>query len=211
MDTKIKNVIARTEWLGHDTFKLCDDIVIYTDPYKLKGELTKADLILITHDHFDHLSLEDIEKIKKDDTAVVGPPDCRDKYPDIIPINIGEKKEVKGIEIEAVPAYNIDKDFHPKGNKWVGYIFTMIGVRIYLAGDTDLIPEMEDIKCDIALLPVSGTYVMTADEAVIAALKIKPELAVPMHYGTVVGSASDALNFKSALEGKIEVHIFEQI
>ncbi len=209
MEEKIKNVISKMEWLGHDTFKIGDDTVIYTDPYQLEGELEKADLILVTHDHFDHLSLGDIEKIKKDDTAIVGPPDCSEKYPDIIPISVGEEKTIKGIMIKAVPAYNIDKDFHPKGSKWLGYIFTVDDVRIYLAGDTDNIPEMVDFKCDIALLPVSGTYVMTAAEAVDAAFNINPKVVVPMHYGAIVGSKSDAVKFKEALEGKIEVFIFE--
>ena len=209
MEDKIKNVLSKMEWLGHDTFKITDDIVIYTDPYQLEGELQKADLILITHDHSDHLSLDDIEKIKKDDTAIVGPPDCGAKCTGLISINVGEEKEVKGIKIKAVPSYNIDKNFHPKEKNWVGYIFTIDDVRLYHAGDTDNIPEMEDFTVDIALLPVSGTYVMNASEAIDAASKINPKLAIPMHYGAIVGSKSDAEKFKKALEGKIEVHIFE--
>jgi L-ascorbate metabolism protein UlaG (beta-lactamase superfamily) len=209
MEEKIRNILSKMEWFGHDTFKITDDIVIYTDPYQLEGELNEADLILLTHSHYDHLSEEDIEKVCKEDTAIVGPPDCREKCPDLIQIRVGEKKTVKGVKIEAVPSYNIGKDFHPKSKGWVGYIFTVDEVRIYLAGDTDNIPEMEGFNVDIALLPVSGTYVMTAEEAIDAALKINPKVAIPMHYGAIVGSKSDAEKFKEALEGKIEVHIFE--
>ncbi len=211
MEDRTKQMLSKMEWLGHDTFKITNDIVIYTDPYQLKGGLEAADLILITHDHFDHLSIEDIEKIKKDDTVIVAPSDCEGKCPEIIAMDIGDTKEVKGIKIEVVPAYNLNKDFHPRENNWVGYIFTIDGVIIYLAGDTDNIPEMEDVECDIALLPVSGTYVMTAAEAVDAALKINPQVAIPMHYGAIVGSFADASKFKKDLEGKIEVHIFEQV
>jgi L-ascorbate metabolism protein UlaG (beta-lactamase superfamily) len=122
----------------------------------------------------------------------------------------GERITVEGIEIEAVPSYNTNKKFHPKANSWVGYIFTVRGQRIYLAGDTDYIPEMKTFRADIALLPVSGTYVMTADEAVKAALDIKPKVAIPMHYDSIVGSKDDAKKFADALKGKIEVMILKE-
>lgn len=208
LEDKVKNVLSKMEWFGHDAFKLSDDVIIYIDPFRLEGELEKADIILITHPHSDHLSPDDIEKIKKDGTIIIGTPDCSEKCPDINPINLGEKKEIKGIKIETVPAYNINKKYHPKEKNWVGYIITVDDVRIYHAGDTDNIPEMEDIKCDIVLLPVSGTYVMTAEEAVLAAIKINPIIAIPMHYGVVIGSKADALKFKELLKGKIEVIIF---
>lgn len=209
MDNKIKNMLNKMEWLGHDTFRFKDDVVIYIDPYELGDSPEKADLILITHDHYDHLSEEDIKKVSKDDTEIVGPPDCREKCRNLTEIEIGQKKNVKGIKIEAVPAYNIDKNFHPQENRWVGYIISIDDVRIYHAGDTDLIDEMESVDCDIALLPVSGTYVMDADEAVKAAKTIDPEIAVPMHYGAIVGDKNDAEKFKEALKGQVEVHIFE--
>ncbi|MCX5757844.1 MAG: MBL fold metallo-hydrolase, partial [Candidatus Hydrogenedentes bacterium] len=119
-------------------------------------------------------------------------------------IAAGERLTVEGIGIEAVPAYNTNKEFHPKKNGWIGYIVTMNDVRIYHAGDTDHIPEMKSIKADIALLPVSGTYVMTAEEAARAALDINPRIAIPMHYGTIVGQADDAVRFRDLLQGKIE-------
>jgi len=123
----------------------------------------------------------------------------------------GDVLDLANIRIEAVPAYNTDKDFHPRKNGWLGFIVDIQGVRIYHAGDTDFIPEMKGLKPDIALLPVSGTYVMTAEQAVKAALAIQPKLAIPMHYGAIVGDVQDAVDFKKALEGKIEVRILEKV
>jgi L-ascorbate metabolism protein UlaG (beta-lactamase superfamily) len=117
---------------------------------------------------------------------------------------------VDDITVEAVPSYNTDKAFHPKTNNWLGFIVDVEGVRVYHAGDTDVIPEMKDFTADIAFIPVSGTYVMTAEQAVKAALAINPELAIPMHYGAIVGDEQDAAHFKKALEGKIQVLILEK-
>lgn len=194
-------------WLGHDTFRIEAEKVIYTDPFQIaKGK--RADLILITHEHRDHCSPEDIDKVAGPDTIIVGPPDCSEKVGDRLrPIRAGEAIDLIGIKVEAVPAYNTNKQFHTKDRGWIGYIFTAGGKRIYLAGDTDRIPEMKQFRADIALLPVSGTYVMTADEAAGAALDIKPEVAIPMHYGSIVGSADDAERFAEALKGKISVEI----
>jgi L-ascorbate metabolism protein UlaG (beta-lactamase superfamily) len=198
-------------WLGHDAFRIEGEAVVYTDPFKLEGGKT-ADVVLVTHEHFDHCSPEDIEKIQGPETVIVATPDCAGKLSgDVRTVRPGDRLEVKGVKIEAVPSYNINKKFHPKENGWVGYIFTMGGRSIYLAGDTDRIPEMKGFKCDVALLPVSGTYVMTAEEAVEAAMDIKPKVAVPMHYGAgVVGTLDDAKRFKKALEGKLDVVILEQ-
>jgi L-ascorbate metabolism protein UlaG (beta-lactamase superfamily) len=122
----------------------------------------------------------------------------------------GDRIEISGVPIDVVPSYNRDKKFHPKDKGWVGYIFTLLGKRIYLAGDTDYIPEMKDFRADVALLPVSGTYVMTAEEAVQAALDINPEVAIPMHYGSIVGSEEDAQRFAEALRGRISVTILKR-
>jgi L-ascorbate metabolism protein UlaG (beta-lactamase superfamily) len=204
--TMIKNI----HWLGHDTFKVVGEKVIYTDPFKIKKKDT-ADIVLITHEHFDHCSPEDVKKIQGPNTVIVATSDCAQKLSGKIKVvKPGDKMNVEGIEIEAVPAYNTNKQFHTKDKGWVGYIFTVQGQRIYIAGDTDYIPEMKNFKVDIALLPVSGTYVMTADEAVKAALDIKPKVAIPMHYGSIVGSEKDAKKFADSLREKIEVVILKE-
>ena len=204
------SIVKDIHWLGHDTFKVVGEKLIYTDPFKIKKKDT-ADIILITHEHFDHCSPDDVKVIQGQNTVVVATTDCAKKLSGKVKIvKPDERITVEGIEIEAVPSYNTNKKFHPKANNWVGYIFTVKGQRIYLAGDTDYIPEMKTFKADIALLPVSGTYVMTADEAVNAALDIKPKIAIPMHYDSIVGSKDDARKFADALKGKIGVMILEE-
>jgi L-ascorbate metabolism protein UlaG (beta-lactamase superfamily) len=204
-------MIENIHWLGHDTFKITGEKIIYTDPFRIKKKDT-ADIILITHEHHDHCSPEDVKKIQGTDTVIIATQDCAVKLSgNIKKIKPGDKLSVSGIDIEAVPAYNTNKQFHTKDKNWVGYIFTVKGQRIYIAGDTDYIPEMKTFSTiDIALLPVSGTYVMTAVEAVKAALDIKPKIAIPMHYGAIVGSEDDAKKFAEGLKGKIGVKILKE-
>ncbi|MCB2184616.1 MAG: MBL fold metallo-hydrolase [Desulfobulbaceae bacterium] len=205
----LDTILANLEWLGHDSFCLhAAGKVIYFDPFQVSGNLDPADIILISHDHFDHCSPEDVTKIQQDSTTIVTEPESAKKLTGTVKsLQPGDSITVDNIKIEAVPAYNTNKKFHPQSNNWIGFIVTIEGVRIYHAGDTDHIPEMKNFDTDIALLPVSGTYVMTAEEAATAALDIKPQVAIPMHFGAIVGEKSDAEHFSEKLEGKIKVII----
>jgi L-ascorbate metabolism protein UlaG (beta-lactamase superfamily) len=197
---------VRIEWLGHDSFRITAEKTIYIDPYQIAGG-RPADIILISHDHFDHLSIDDIRKILQPETVIVASENCSPQLREVKARRVelvkpGSKITVSGVGVEAVPAYNVNKFrepglvFHPRSYGGVGFIITVSGVSIYHAGDTDFIDEMRNIKVDVALLPVSGTYVMTAEEAAKAADAIKPAVAIPMHYGAIVGSLKDAQEFK---------------
>ncbi len=200
----------KIKWLGHDGFRLESGKTVYIDPYEV-SDGPAADIILVTHEHFDHCSPDDIEKLKGPDTVIVTEKDSAKKIGgDARIVKPGDSLEVAGIRIEAVPAYNVDKHFHPKEKGWLGFVVELEGVRVYHAGDTDFITEMKDLDVDIALLPVSGTYVMTAAEAVEAARAIKPKIAIPMHYGAIVGDAGDAEVFKSELENEMDVIVLEK-
>ena len=206
----VQDMAKKIVWLGHDAFRIDAAKTIYFDPYEISAG-PKADLILISHEHFDHCSPEDVAKIQHSGTVIVTEKDSAKKLSgDVRVIKPGESITVDEVKIEAVPSYNTDKDFHPKKNAWVGFIVDIEGVKIYHAGDSDFIPEMSDFDVDIALIPVSGTYVMTSDQAVKAALAINPKLAIPMHYGAIVGDERDAVNFKKALEGKVDVLILKK-
>ena len=209
-----KDFLKNVHWLGHDTFKIKAAGIIYTDPFRIKDKdaADKADIILITHEHSDHCSGEDVKKIQKADTVIVTTPSCAPKLSgNVKVVRSGDSMEVAGVKIEAVPAYNVDKKFHSKDYDGVGYVVTVKGVRLYLAGDTDHIPEMKALKnINIAFLPVSGTYVMTAEEAVKAAIDIKPDVVVPMHYGAIIGTRMNAEVFAEKLRGKIEVVIMKE-
>jgi L-ascorbate metabolism protein UlaG (beta-lactamase superfamily) len=207
------NVLDRIKWLGHDGFEIATDaLTLMIDPFQVEGD-RQADIILVTHPHYDHCSVDDIARLRKPSTVIVTEPESAEKLSaanlagDIRVVKPGDRLTVSGVPIEAVAAYNVDKHFHPKEKNWLGFIVTMDGVRVYHAGDTDMIPEMNGLRADIALLPVSGTYVMTADEAVAAAKRIKPRTAIPMHYDSIVGTASDALAFKTALAGTCDIVI----
>ena len=209
-----QEVLANIHWLGHDSFKIVDDKIIYIDPWKLK-RADPANLILVTHDHGDHLSPADIKKIRTKDTVVVTIAAGAKKLSGPVrTVKPGDRLTVQGIEIEAVPAYNVSKfrapgqPFHPRQQGHVGFIVTVDGVRIYHTGDTDVIPEMEGLDVDIMLVPVSGTYVMTAEEGAEAARIVQPKIAVPMHYGAIVGSDQDARRFKKLCQ--VPVHILKR-
>jgi len=192
------------ERICHSAFKFKNkSFVVYIDPYEIKQGSEIADVIIITHDHFDHCSPNDVAKIKGTKTIIVTVKSAASKLSGTIRTVIpGDKINANGIDIEAVAAYNVGKKFHPHENKWIGVIIKIGDVRIYHAGDTDLIPEMDKINCDVALLPVSGTYVMNPDEAIKAASKIKANVFVPMHYGKIVGTKEDAKKFCNGIEKK---------
>ena len=193
------------KWTGHDGFQISNsDKILYIDPFKLAkqyNDLHNANLILITHNHFDHLSLDDLGKIINKETIVIAAKECVDQLKalnikEVKGVAPGEKINLQNNVVETIPAYNTNKDFHPKKDGKVGFIVTINNVRIYHAGDTDLIPEMKTTKPDIALTPVSGTYVMTAEEASEAVNDlIKPKMAIPMHYNSIVGTREDAVRF----------------
>ena len=188
------DVRAHVRRVNHDCFRFeGGGVVVYTDPFKVPDAPHDADLVLISHEHFDHLSPDDLAKVVKRDAVIVAAEACRGKVTgDVRYVKPGASVEAKGVTVRAVPAYNVDKKFHPKSAGHVGYVFTLDGTTVYFAGDTDLIAEMADVKADVALLPVSGTYVMTAREAVDAATRIKARVVIPMHYGDIIGTAKDA-------------------
>lgn len=193
----------------HSSIKISERQIIYSDPYKIEKEKHDADIILITHDHYDHYSEEDIEKVMKEDTIIVAPKTAKifNKIKNKVEVIPNEKYEANGIKIETIPAYNIKKQFHPKANEWVGYILEIEGKRYYIAGDTDITPENQQIKCDIAFVPVGGTYTMDYKEAAELINIIKPKIAIPMHYGSIVGTKQDAENFKKLLNPEIKCEI----
>jgi len=207
----IEDFSKKIQWLGHDGFRIDAVKTIYFDPYEIKGG-PKADLIFISHEHFDHCSPEDVARIQGSDTVIVTEKDSAKKLTgDVRVLKPGETLTLNDIKVQAVPSYNTDKAFHPRANNWLGFVVEIEGVKVYHAGDCDFIPEMKDLEVDIAFLPVSGTYVMTAEQAVEAALAINPKLAIPMHYGAIVGDEQDAVKFKKALEGKIEVVVLQKL
>lgn len=203
-------MLENAKWLGHAGIKITGDKTIYIDPYQI-STTERADLILITHSHFDHCSPEDMKKVLELSTIIVTTADAAKQLSvkrisnEIKVVKPGDKITVSGVQIEAVPAYNPKKKFHPKTEGWVGYIVTVNGVRYYHAGDTDHIPEMNSLKVDVAFMPVGGTYTMTAAEAAEAVNTFKPKLAVPMHFGSVVGGLKDAEEFKKLCKVPVEI------
>ena len=206
---------VKISWLGHDGFKIKNAKTVYVDPYEIKGG-EEADILLISHNHEDHCSPEDVKKIVSEKTTIITTAESKrelskTKAKEILVAKPGQKLLIDDVSIETVPAYNVNKfrspghPFHPKENEMLGFIVTMNGVRIYHAGDTDLIPEMERFNVDVACLPVSGTYVMTAEEAVESTRHIKLKVAIPMHYGSIVGDGRDAERFKTLASCEVRV------
>ncbi len=201
------SLLERLHWLGHASFRLDGPATIYFDPWNLKGQPPQADIILVSHEHFDHCSPDDVRLISGPGTVIVtNPGAAKELRGNARVLQPGERTTVGEVEIEAVPAYNVGKSYHPRQAGHVGFIVTVGGERIYFAGDSDHIPEMADIRCDVALLPVGGTYTMDAEEAAQAAADIRPQVAVPMHWGAgVIGSRADAERFRSLYDGEVVI------
>lgn len=189
-----------------------DGLTIYVDPFKLPNEPKDGDFVLVTHEHYDHFSPEDIIKVSKEDTILVMPIAMKSKA-NLITSHVkavqlvepGNSYVINNLKFDTVPSYNINKQFHPKEAGWVGYIVEVEGERIYIAGDTDAIEEGKSVKCDIALVPVGGTYTMTAAEAASFVNTIKPALAIPTHYGSIVGEKVDGDAFEIKVDSDIKV------
>ena len=193
----------------HSSIRIEADKVLYFDPFKIEEETHDADIIFVTHDHFDHFSVEDIKKIEKEDTVYVIP-DCMYNLlggENVVTLLPNEKANVECYEVETIPSYNVGKDFHPKEKGYVAYIVTIEGKRVYVAGDCDMNEDNEKVKCDIALLPVGGTYTMDYKQAAELAEKLNPELVIPTHYGDVVGKGNDGEKFAELLKGKVNVEL----
>jgi len=203
-------------WLGHDGFRIQNGKVIYIDPFQIEGGGPKADIVLVSHEHDDHCSVDDLKKVTGANTIIVAHVQSKAELAKVAAKEIriikpGDKVNIGDVTIEAVPAYNVNKFmepgkvFHPKDDGKLGFVVTVNGTRIYHAGDTDHIPEMKNIRADIALLPVSGTYVMTAVEAAEAAAAVNPKIAIPMHYGAIVGDEKDAEKFQRLVKCEVKI------
>lgn len=205
LGASVDSLLDGISWLGHASFLIENGANIYIDPYDIPGGLADSlpdgDLILVTHDHGDHFSAEDISRLVKPTTTVVSIESVIADLPDGVEnsrvVAPGDTLTVKGIRIEAVPAYNIEKKFHPRNRGYVGFIIHLEDKTVYHAGDTDLIPEMESIETDIALLPIGGKFTMDAVEAAEAVEIIHPKVAVPMHWGKIIGTWEDAKDFQA--------------
>lgn len=188
----------------HSSIKIVCDKVIYFDPYLIENTKNDADIVFITHTHYDHFSPSDIKKVLKADTKIVCPNTCVDEikkyFSCVISVSVGEQKVIDGIKVSGIPAYNNTKPFHKKENGWLGYIIETEGKRIYVAGDTDLTKDNENVSCDVAFLPIGGTYTMDIAEAKTFIEKIKPKEVVPTHYGSVVGDIGLGQKLKNRLK-----------
>ena len=204
-------MLNNIEVLYHSSIRINKEKTIYIDPFKIDRNYNDADIIFITHDHYDHYSEEDIDKVINENAVIVIPEELLTKVLKnginknaIITVEPNQKYMVQGIKFETVPAYNTNKTFHPKENDWVGYVIEINGVKYYIAGDTDITEENKKVKCDVAFVPVGGTYTMNFEEAAQLVNEIQPKVAVPIHYGSVVGTKQDAEKFVKLLHTNIK-------
>ena len=204
-------MLENIEVLYHSSIRINKEKTIYIDPFKIDRNYNDADIVFITHDHYDHYSEEDIDKVINENTTIIIPEELLTKLLKkginknaIITVEPNEKYVVQGIKFETIPAYNTNKTFHPKKNGWVGDIIIINGIRYYIAGDTDITEENKKVKCDVAFVPVGGTYTMDFKEAANLINEIKPKIAIPIHYGSVVGTEQDAIDFIRLLHPEIK-------
>lgn len=204
-------MLENIEVLYHSSIRINKEKTIYIDPFKIDRNYNDADIVFITHDHYDHYSEEDIDKVINENTTIIIPEELLTKLlrkginkNAIITVEPNEKYMVQGIKFETIPEYNTNKTFHPKENGWVGYIITLDDIRYYIAGDTDITEENRRVKCDVAFVPVGGTYTMAFKEAAQLINEIQPKIAVPIHYGSVVGTKQDATDFIKLLHPSIK-------
>ena len=204
-------MLKNIEVLYHSSIRISKNKVIYIDPFKIDKNYNDADIIFITHDHYDHYSEEDIDKVINENTTIIIPEELLTKLlrkginkNAIITVEPNKNYMVQGIKFETISAYNTNKTFHPKENGWVGYIIIINGIRYYIAGDTDITEENKQVKCDVAFVPVGGTYTMDFKEAASLINEIKPKIAIPIHYGSLVGTEQDAIDFVRLLHPEIK-------
>jgi len=204
-------MLNNIEVLYHSSIRIKKEKTIYIDPFKIDRNYNDADIIFITHDHYDHYSEEDIDKVINENAVIVIPEELLTKVLKkginknaIITVEPNQKYMVQGIKFETVPAYNTNKIFHPKENGWVGYVIEINGIKYYIAGDTDITEENKKVKCDVAFVPVGGTYTMDFKEAAQLVNQIQPKVAVPIHYGSLVGTKQDAEEFIKLLHTNIK-------
>ena len=204
-------MLKNIEVLCHSSIRIDKEKIIYVDPFKIDNNYNDADMIFITHDHYDHYSEDDIDKVKKEGTIIIAPEELLTKLlvkgynkNDIVTVEPNKQYTLEGIKFETIPAYNTNKQFHPKENGWIGYIIEIRGIRYYIAGDTDITEENKKVKCDVAFVPVGGTYTMDFKEAAGLVNEIKPKIAIPIHYGSIVGTKQDATDFIKLLHPTIE-------
>ena len=204
-------MLENIEVLYHSSIRISKNKVIYIDPFKIDKDYNDADIVFITHDHFDHYFEEDIDKVINENTTIIIPDELLTKLLKkginknaIITVEPNKNYMVQGIKFETISAYNTNKTFHPKENGWVGYIIIINGIRYYIAGDTDITEENKQVKCDVAFVPVGGTYTMDFKEAASLINEIKPKIAIPIHYGSIVGTEQDAIDFIRLLHPEIK-------
>ena len=207
-------MIDNIEVLCHSSIKFSKEKIIYFDPFKIDQNYKDADLIFITHSHYDHFSEEDILRVKKNSTKIIITSDLKEKTidlgfdeNDIIVVLPNQELEVDNIKINTIPAYNTNKQFHPKENNWVGYIIELDSIKYYIAGDTDVTDDNMNITCDVTFVPVGGTFTMTYSEAANLVNHIKPKIAIPTHYGSIVGDKEDGNKFIDLLSDDIDGRI----